>query len=619
MAQLKIKQISDFISGVNAIHNGAAGTDTVSAISTAKSEAISQAVVNGDIAYDVNGAGAAAIAAAESKDVLRASTTATNLGTAVSNLESYADQAEADAKSYADGLASDYDASGDAAAAQSAAIASAESKDVLRAATAVTNIATAKSEAISQAVVNGDLAYDALGAANVQKLRIDAIVADADGALDTFVEIKTFVDELETADIVGLSSAISTAQSNAISAAESKDVLRAATAVTNIATAKSEAISQAVVNGDIAYDTKGDAAAAQSAAIASAESKDVVRATASQAYADQAEADAKSYADGLASDYDASGDAAAAQSAAIASAESKDVLRAATAVTNIATAKSEAISQAVVNGDLAYDALGAANVQKLRIDAIVADADGALDTFVEIKTFVDELETADIVGLSSAISTAQSNAISAAESKDVLRAATAVTNIATAKSEAISQAVVNGDIAYDTKGDAAAAQSAAIASAESKDVVRATASQAYADQAEADAIASAESKDVVRATASQSYTDQAAQDAAAAAGSYTDTREISILSVLRGELSAVAGTDILEQVAGFTNATSFRAPTQLSLVNNDILVFVNGLQVHKASEGVDGYSTANGQTFTVSGLGYDLESSDHIIVVGVAV
>ena len=279
MAQLKIKQISDFISGVNAIHNGAAGTDTVSAISTAKSEAISQAVVNGDIAYDVNGAGAAAIAAAESKDVLRASTTATNLGTAVSNLESYADQAEADAKSYADGLASGYDAS----------------------------------------------------------------------------------------------------------------------------------------------------------------------------------------------------------------------------------------------------------------------------------------------------------------------------------------------------GSASDAEIAAIASAESKDVVRATASQAYADQAEADAIASAESKDVVRATASQSYTDQAAQDAAAAAGSYTDTREVSILSVLRGELSAVAGTDILEQVAGFTNATSFRAPTQLSLVNNDILVFVNGLQVHKASEGVDGYSTSNGQTFTVSGLGYDLESSDHIIVVGVAV
>ena len=398
MAQLKIKQISDFISGVNAIHNGAAGTDTVTAISTAKSEAISQAVVNGDIAYDVNGAGAAAIAAAESKDVLRASTTASNLGTAVSNLESYADQAEVDAKSYADGLASDYDASGDAAAAQSAAIASAESKDVLRAATAVTNIATAKSEAISQAVVNGDLAYDALGAANVQKLRIDAIVADADGALDTFVEIKTFVDELATADIVGLSSAISTAQSNAISAAESKDVLRAATAVTNIATAKSEAISQAVVNGDLAYDTKGDAASAQSAAIAAAESKDVVRATASQSYADQAEADA------------------------------------------IATA-----------------------------------------------------------------------------------------------------------------------------------------------------------------------------------GSYTDTREISILSVLRGELSAVAGTDILEQVGVFTSITSFRAATQLSLVNNDILVFVNGLQVHKASEGVDGYTTSDGQSFTVSGLGYDLESSDHIIAVGVAV
>ena len=495
MAQLKIKQISDFISGVNAIHNGAAGTDTVSAISTAKSEAISQAVVNGDIAYDVNGAGAAAIAAAESKDVVRASTTATNLGTAVSNLESYADQAEVDAKSYADGLASDYDANGSAAAAQSAAIASAESKDVLRATTAVTNIATAKSEAISQAVVNGDLAYDAKGAANAQKLRIDAIVEDAGEQFDTFLEIKTFVDELATADIVGLSSAISTAQSTAISAAESKDVLRATTAVTNIATAKSEAISQAVVNGDLAYDAKGDAAAAQSAAIASAESKDVVRATASQAYADQAEVDAKSYADGLASD---------AEIAAIASAESKDVVRAT-----------------------------AANL------------------------YADQAEVD------------------------------------------------------------------AIAAAESKDVVRATASQSYTDQAAADAAAAAtaaaESKDAVRATASQSYTDQAEADAIAAAGSYTDTREVSILSVLRGELSAVAGTDILEQVGVFASITSFRAATQLSLVNNDILVFVNGLQIHKASEGVDGYATSDGQSFTVSGLGYDLESSDHIIVVGVAV
>ena len=495
MAQLKIKQISDFISGVNAIHNGAAGTDTVSAISTAKSEAISQAVVNGDIAYDVNGAGAAAIAAAESKDVVRASTTASNLGTAVSNLESYADQAEVDAKSYADGLASDYDANGSAAAAQSAAISAAESKDVLRAATAVTNIATAKSEAISQAVVNGDLAYDAKGAANAQKLRIDAIVEDAGEQFDTFLEIKTFVDELATADIVGLSSAISTAQSTAISAAESKDVLRATTAVTNIATAKSEAISQAVVNGDLAYDAKGAAAAAQSAAIASAESKDVVRATASQAYADQAEVDAKSYADGLASD---------AEIAAIASAESKDVVRAT-----------------------------AANL------------------------YADQAEVD------------------------------------------------------------------AIAAAESKDVVRATASQSYTDQAAADAAAAAtaaaESKDAVRATASQSYTDQAEADAIAAAGSYTDTREVSILSVLRGELSAVAGTDILEQVGVFASITSFRAATQLSLVNNDILVFVNGLQIHKASEGVDGYATSDGQSFTVSGLGYDLESSDHIIVVGVAV
>ena len=137
---------------------------------------------------------------------------------------------------------------------------------------------------------------------------------------------------------------------------------------------------------------------------------------------------------------------------------------------------------------------------------------------------------------------------------------------------------------YDAKGDAAAALVSA---------------KAYADQAEIDAVATA-------ATASESY---------------TDGRETSILSVLRGEIATVSGTDKLKQKASFVSTTEFSVATAVDTDNNDILVFVNGLQVYKiiGGSGTVGWSiAANGEDFTVRGLGYNLENSDHIIVVGVA-
>ena len=88
---------------------------------------------------------------------------------------------------------------------------------------------------------------------------------------------------------------------------------------------------------------------------------------------------------------------------------------------------------------------------------------------------------------------------------------------------------VSSSASADATSKADAAQAAAIASAEAKDVVRAAAANAYADQAEVDAIASAEAKDVVRATAANAYADQAELDAVSTANSYTDT-EVSSLS-----------------------------------------------------------------------------------------
>ena len=88
---------------------------------------------------------------------------------------------------------------------------------------------------------------------------------------------------------------------------------------------------------------------------------------------------------------------------------------------------------------------------------------------------------------------------------------------------------VSSSASADATSKADAAQAAAIASAEAKDVVRAAAANAYADQAEVDAIASAEAKDVVRAAAANAYADQAELDAVSTANSYTDT-EVSSLS-----------------------------------------------------------------------------------------
>ena len=121
MAQLKVKQISDFVSAVGTIHNATVGTANSTAISTAKSEAL---------------------VAAQSADTVLASTVSTNLSGAISTEVVGRNSAIATAKTEA--------------------IDAAESKDVLRAATAVSNIATAKSEAIASALSSATLLTNAL-------------------------------------------------------------------------------------------------------------------------------------------------------------------------------------------------------------------------------------------------------------------------------------------------------------------------------------------------------------------------------------------------------------------------------------------------------------------------
>jgi hypothetical protein len=267
--------------------------------------------------------------------------------------------------------------------------------------------------------------------------------------------------------------------------------------------------------------------------------------------------------------------------------------------------------------------------EKSRIDAILNASDADKDTFAEIVTLINQVDTTNDNALAAVI--LDINSEIADTNADVIR---------------IDQAVID-------------AETAAIAEAESKDAIRATAANAYADQAEADAISTASSDATTKANAalvsaksyadqaevdaistSYSYTDQAEADAISTASSdattkantaqsnailssngYTDGREVNILSTLRGEISDLAGTDKLEQIGSFVNGTQFTVPSAISVDNNDVLVYVNGMFMHGIGSGdTDGYTlAANGSTFNVSNIGYALEASDHIVVVGVAV
>jgi len=385
----------------------------------------------------------------------------------------------------------------------------------------------------------------------------------------------------------------------------------------------------AVHNGAIGTDTVTGISVAKSEAISSAVSADVVILSSAKSYADVAEADAIST---------AAGDATTKADAALASAKTYadqaeldaeaeagrlDAIVLSSAKSYADVAEADAITEAGrLDAVVLSSAKSHSNLQKDRIDALLLDSDSTLDTFAEIKSFVDGLDTSDVDGLSAAISTGDSTAISTAVSADAVVLSSAKSYADVAEADAISAAgtaAVNYADGLAGNYDAAGSAAAALASAKT-----------YADTAESDAIASANTEaarlDVIVLSSAKSYADVAEADAVSTAAadatskansalvdgkSYTDGRETSILSTLRGEISGLAGTDKLEQTGTFGSTTTFSVATEIDLDNDDILVFVNGLQITD-------YTTTDGENFTVSGLGYDLENSDDIIVIGVA-
>jgi hypothetical protein len=418
-------------------------------------------------------------------------------------------------------------------------------------------------------------------------------------------QISDFVSAVEGKinGIVGTANvtAIGDAKSQAISAAVSADVV-----------VKSEAISTAV-SADVVV---------KSQAISAAVSADVV--VKSEAISTAVSADV------------------VVKSQAISAAVSADVVV-------LSSAKKYADDQDVI-------ALSAAkaysDIQKLRINALLQDSTGALDTFAEIETFISGLSTADVTQLA-ALSTAVSN--DAVHASGISANSEAIANLNldfsgdfdalgsadTAQSTAISTAV-SADVVvlssaksyadglavnYDSAGSAESAYNNATEEAGRLDAIVLSSAKSYADglAVNYDGIGSADTAQANansytdgRETIIKAYADTAETDAIASAKTYTDTEISDLDTELRAVISGVAGVDKTEQIAIFADGTRFNLTTPLSLDNNDILVFVNGLQIHKASEGVDGFTTADGQAFVVSGLGYALEANDHIVVVGVA-
>ena len=345
-------------------------------------------------------------------------------------------------------------------------------------------------------------------------------------------------------------------------------------------------------NGVVGTGTATAISDAKSLAISTAASADVVVLSSAKSYADVAESDAIT--------------------SAVSQAEAKDVARATTTATNL----SNAIAKEVIDRNTA---IGVVNT---RVTTLLAGSTEALDTFGEIKGFIDGLASADVTTIA-AISTAVSN--------DVVHS--------TAISTGISVAIANDLLA---QGYADAAESDAIIEAGRLDAIVLSSAKSYADAAESDANTEAGRLDAIVLSSAKSYADVAESDAITSAVSQAEAKDVARATTtatnlsnaistevinrnaailvldndLQGQIDALSGVNSDEVIALFVDNRSFDAGKVFNLNGGHVAVFVNGLQIHEAGEGVDGWSSENGQLFTVAGLGYDLESDDHIVVSG---
>ena len=108
-----------------------------------------------------------------------------------------------------------------------------------------------------------------------------------------------------------------------------------------------------------------------------------------------------------------------------------------------------------------------------------------------------------------------------------------------------------------------------------------------------------------------------------------ETALSSEISTTDGEITAINASInslelydlVFEQGGTVASTTQFTVNTAVKFgTNDDLLVFINGHNIHKngSIEGaVEGYQTADGQTFELVSIGYDIDASDHVTVIGI--
>ena len=221
------------------------------------------------------------------------------------------------------------------------------------------------------------------------------------------------------------------------------------------------------------------------------------------------------------------------------------------------------------------------------VSAILAGSTTNLDQFAEVISYVDSLDTADGGALTSQIASLE-GVVSTNSSSDVVLSTALAAEISNTNSDVLSIETVLGTMGTsETIENISNGLSTEISSTNS-DVL---------------------SIDTVIGALGDTYA--------------TDVELSGAVSVekLRAENAEAAlaqADEYVHQIGTFRTATSFAITGVRFAAKEDLLVFINGHNIHPIiGENGMGWSTADGINFTLTNIGYDIDAEDHVYVTGV--
>ena len=221
------------------------------------------------------------------------------------------------------------------------------------------------------------------------------------------------------------------------------------------------------------------------------------------------------------------------------------------------------------------------------VSAILAGSDADLDQFAEVISYVDSLDTADGGALTSGLASI-GVVVSTNSSLDVVLSNALAAEVSTTNSEILSIETVLGTMGTSETITAIS------------DAVVAEISNTNSDIASIDT--------VIGALGNTYATDVELSDAVS----------VEKLRAENAEAALAQADEYVHQMGTFRSATEFRITGLRFAAKEDLLVFINGHNIHPIiGESGDGWSTIDGVNFTLANIGYDIDAEDHIYVTGV--